>query len=86
MQNKYLLYKLIGYVTYPIRPILLERIGVSLQNLLNLVTLCICLHNFYIIAINEFNIRWTKEAKKDFRTLTNQDFSNLLHVEYEATL
>lgn len=86
MQNKYLLYKLIGYVTYPIRPILLERIGVSLQNLPNLVTLCICLHNFYIIDINEFNIRWMKEAKKDFRTSTNQDFGNLLHVEYEVTL
>lgn len=51
--------------------ILLKRIDVPLQNLLDLVTTCICLHNLCIINGDAFNMRWAKRVKKDLKDSTN---------------
>lgn len=64
--------------------ILLKWIEVSLQNLSDLVTTCICLHNLCIINGDEFNMRWAKKVKKDLKDSTNWDFGYLLHVAHDA--
>ena len=44
--------------------ILLKRIDVPLQNLTDLLTSCICLHNLCLIHGDGFNMRWAVEAKR----------------------
>jgi hypothetical protein len=35
-----------------------------LRHVPNLVTTCICLHNFYIIHKDKFDLDWTKEDER----------------------
>jgi len=55
--------------------ILLKRIDVPLQNLLDLVTACICLHNLCIIYGDGFNLR----------KFSNQNLGDLKNDEQDAT-
>ena len=43
--------------------ILLKRIDVPLENLPDLVTTCICLHNLCIIHGDGFNMQWARKAQ-----------------------
>ena len=56
-----------------------------LDNLPDLVTICICLHNFCIIHGDGFNIQWAREAHKDLRESSNQDFGNLHSAEQDVS-
>jgi hypothetical protein len=44
--------------------IILKRVDMSLRHVPNLVTVCICLHNFCIIHKNKFDLDWAKEGER----------------------
>jgi len=45
--------------------ILLKRIDMPLQNVLDIVTASLCLYNLCIVENDKFSMDWAKEAKKE---------------------
>ena len=44
--------------------ILLKRIDIPLDNVPDIVTACICLHNLCLIHNDGFDMRWAKQAEE----------------------
>ena len=57
--------------------ILLKRIDVSLENVPDIVTACICLHNLCLIHIDGFDMQWVKQAEEDMKRIRIEVFDKL---------
>ena len=46
---------------------IVEKFDIPLQTILNIITVCLYLHNLCIIHGNEFNLNWAKSAQEDMK-------------------
>jgi hypothetical protein len=60
--------------------ILLKRVDIPLCHMLDLVMICICLHNMCIINSNGFNMHWALEVQRYAQIKVNTTFGNLKGV------
>ncbi len=51
--------------------ILLKIVNIPLSHMLDLVTICICLHNMCIANPNGFHVDWALEVQKDAQIEAN---------------
>jgi hypothetical protein len=61
---------------------LMNRINVPLQIILDIVTTCLCLHNLCIIHGEEFDLNWAKSAKENMKKTSSKSFSDLRNAIY----
>ncbi len=61
--------------------ILLKRVDIPLSHMLNLVTICIYLHNMCIANSNGFDMDLALEVKKDAQIEANKTFGNLKGID-----
>jgi hypothetical protein len=57
-------------------------LDIPLSHMLNLVTICICLHNMCITNPNGFDMDWALEVKKDAQIEANTTFGKLKGIEF----
>ena len=51
--------------------ILLKRIDMPLQNVLDIVTTSLCLHNLCILENDEFDMNWARSAEEELQREAN---------------
>jgi hypothetical protein len=61
--------------------ILLKRIDMPLENIGDIVTACICLHNLCIIHGDIFNEKWAKKVEKEMLDLSKQHLGRLRQID-----
>jgi hypothetical protein len=59
--------------------ILLKRIDMPLHHVGDIVSACICLHNFCIIHGDKFNKKWAKKAEFELVEASRREFTDPLH-------
>jgi hypothetical protein len=61
--------------------ILLKRIDLPLHNVPDVVTACICLHNFCLIHTDGFDMRWAKQAEEEMEQTRFGIFGKLHNID-----
>ena len=57
--------------------ILLKNVDVQLENVPDIVTACICLHNLCLIHSDGFDMQWAKQAKEEMEWTRIRVFGKL---------